>query len=252
VEYRDMAEYKFKDFFPENTVVLCYDKDKWNTITNRLKVTNNWEHYYPFLYENGFAPITKDTDYNDISFQKEVKHPWSDKSFFSKVVIKPITPKIQVNDKYTIELFKNVLKVDLHPVVRFHFLYQVIELLINDKGVADFKIKFIQECQTLHNITTVYDIEKTIWNGIKPKGEGERIADILTAAKITDITKYNNLMNNTIAAEAVIAKQLYAIRNKIVHGYHNLLKDNPNIDTEITKINHDFESLIVDILTQYT
>jgi hypothetical protein len=162
-----------------------------------------------------------------------------------KVNLQKIASPLQQED-YLTELFKELI-YEQHPLVKFHLLYQVIELLIE-------KVLHHELLAVYHKLKKKEIYTRDLQDHIKEFiPEEKRITKLFSDyEQLLDIRDLQNQCDSLLQAlgkakqtGAGIAKSLYAVRNFIVHDYRSLPKS--QIDT-LKKINSSFEILIIDML----
>lgn len=261
------------DFYDKDTNVLIISKKRLHD----LSIDFDLDLYLPSFYKYGYVKLDAPEDFEDIDFNPSNRNAYlKDLKTFDKINISPISKDL-VTEKYVIELFKNVLKRKLHPLVRFHFLYQVIELLINKIGVENYKkklqdgdkvdanfiVSYLRNFNNLMsgNFQSVNDIKeaslaigKTYDYLNSVPNEEDRIKILFDNSSIIDIN-YKELLGYSKAItnmnEDILHKNIYKVRNALVHSYHDLYKKDTEIDVRIQNVNMRFEDIIVDILVQF-
>ena len=128
--------YKLSDFYDPETKVLIVSKKELES----SNIVFDINRYLPSLYKYGYVLLNSDEKkfYNIDTSNTNENVFLKDKKIFDKIEIYSLASDL-LTEKYVIELFRNVLKMKLHPLIRFHFLYQVIELLINKIGITHYK-----------------------------------------------------------------------------------------------------------------
>ncbi|MCP4696601.1 MAG: hypothetical protein GY862_07105 [Gammaproteobacteria bacterium] len=126
------SEYDLKltDFYPEDSVILILWKAQI-------------ESYLPCLYQYGFHHVIAESNLDKASFKEQSEkacqyYQEQLDSLGKKIIAKRISRHLE-NEVYITQLFTNLLPYQLHPLVRFHLLYQIIELLI--PKIASLKFK---------------------------------------------------------------------------------------------------------------
>jgi hypothetical protein len=139
------------DFYPADAVILILWEKRC-----REKIKNfNIANYCPFLYQYGYyyANTTESLANKGTNGFGE-KHREMLDSLKKTIKIKRISSHIENND-YIIQLFTNLLPYQAHPLVVFHLLYQVIELLM--PMIARIRLrKFIKKYQKIMTVLTVF------------------------------------------------------------------------------------------------
>jgi len=162
-----------------------------------------------------------------------------------KVNLQKIASPLQPED-YLTELFEELI-YEQHPLVKFHLLYQVVELLI--EKVLHHKLKTVYDKLKKKEIYT-RDLQDEIKKFL---AEEQRITKLFSDyEKNLDTRDLQNQCDLLLQAlgkseqkDKGVAKSLYAVRNFIVHDYRSLPK--PQIAT-LKDLNSHFEILLVDML----
>lgn len=152
---------------------------------------------------------------------------------------------------YIQSLFLIHFKVDNHPLVQFHLLYQIVELIIDRVSNAETLI-ILHEAR--EKIITTREV------GIKLKklsGEDHRVNLLfnnylskmpLNATSL--ISSCNELIRIFEYEKVSVAEALYKVRNLVVHNFHSISAKDHDL-TMIRAINVDFENVLAEILTLY-
>ena len=263
--------YNLLDFYDDETNVLIISR----TELRRLKIDFDLSLYLPSLYKYGYVLLDSEKDFYDIQVDKSSKNLLlKDKTTFDTIKIHSVADTL-IHEIYVIELFKNVLKMKLHPLVRFHFLYQVIELLINKIGIEHYKRELQKKINVdsiisyLHNFNNLISGNFHSVNEIKgASGEISKIYDSLSKVP-NEEDRIEMLFNHSIKNDTYkkllycskkitnmdsgkLNENIYKVRNALVHSYHDLYNKDKTIDEKIQDINAEFETLIIDILVQYS
>jgi hypothetical protein len=157
-----------------------------------------------------------------------------------------------LNDEpYIRSLFRTHFRLENHPLVQFHLLYQIVELMIN--RISGTEIKGILDLAKTES-TNIQDI------GFRLKrlsGEEYKIRllfdDYLskkpghTAALISSC---NDLIRHFDSEKRAVVDALYRTRNLLVHNFHAVTSKDRNLNL-VKAVNIDFENLLADILSLY-
>ena len=220
--------------FHENTMILLLCKSKIAAIPD-FKIQN----YIPSLYQYGY--LTKNIDDLNNSFKKVNSE---------KIELQSISDFLKQED-YPFELFNDLI-FEKHPLVKFHVLYQNIELLISKILLNEINLLSINI-----ELKKVYtrDIGRKLENFV---AESKRISKLLTeycsptdnfiTLLKTECDNLLNLLDKNEETQGCIDRSLYAMRNFIVHDYRNIPKAYHNY---LIQINCYFELFITDLLINY-
>lgn len=248
------TEYKILDFYDEETVVLIVSKTKLEKLSP-LKI----EDFIPDFFKWGYVLIHKEDDFYIIEVNQQNPHSILDeKKTFEKIKVEPLSKMLR-NEVYITELFKNVLKVKLHPLVRFHLLYQVIELLINQIGIQQFNdnVAALTDLQNIKpsDLRSVHEIKDLLERirKLDVPNEQERINKLIDEKCKLKKVDYQGFYKHDLIDDnnTELPKQIYKLRNLLVHGYYSLFSKDKDIDKKIDLINRELEKLIVDIVINY-
>jgi len=149
-------------------------------------------------------------------------------------------------ENYLRELFEELI-YEQHPLVKFHLLYQVIELLL--EKVLHHELKTVYDKLKKKEIYT-RDLQDEIKKFI---AEEQRITKLFSDYEknldTIDLQNQCDLLLQALGKSEQkgkgVAKSLYAVRNFIVHDYRSLPKS--QIAT-LKEINSYFEILLIDML----
>lgn len=264
--------YKLSDFYDSETKVLIVSKERLES----SNIVFDINLYLPSLYKYGYVLLNSDENFYDIDSSNTNENVFlKDKKNFDEIKIYSLASDL-LTETYIIELFRNVLKIKLHALVRFHFLYQVIELLINKIGIAHYKKELPKKISDELKNTYSSSFENLISGNFQSvneiKGysqkidaflkslnyqtnEEDRIEMLFECSKIKN-NGYENLLACSKTITGMIGGKLYEniykVRNALVHSYHDLYKKDNKIDEKIQELNTEFEYMIVDILKEYS
>lgn len=240
---------KITSIYDEETYILIADKERFET-----ELESDINKIIPALYQMGFCYVEKKNDFEQIFIKKETIEN-IDKDAFSNITIEITSSKLE-QEKYIQELFKSLLKYQLHPIMRFYLLYQVIELLINKIGLEKFdtqkeKIKsFLEDNVAI----TFYEIDDILKKFPKMElSENKRINLLFEEKCGLTLSNYDKLKEKKLFKTNYenLSDLVYEHRNKIIHGYYDLKISIQNIDEKLEEFNYEFEKLIVDIILKY-
>ncbi|MCP4352637.1 MAG: hypothetical protein GY795_44845 [Desulfobacterales bacterium] len=228
----EKQEYSLVEIYDENTILCILSNEK-------LDSDFNFDHYLPDLFKYGY--YIKNIK---ISNSKPLSHHFSQIRFTLKKIVSHLKDEIYVK-----ELFSEMI-YEQHPLVKFHLLYQVVELLMEkilhnelELLITRLKEKKIYTRDFQEKLGSFMTEEKRI---NKLFNEYEQGLDI------EDLQDQCDLLLRTFGKEEQAGtdfpKSLYALRNFIVHEYRNI----PNSEiANINEMNALFELLVVDMLINF-
>lgn len=211
----------------EGLILFVYKKE----LVERLN-DSNLLNYIPSLYYNGYYLQNRSKNVYVVS-------PVGEKIYISE------TSEILKDNKFIEQLFKEIIFSDT-PFVRFHILYQVIELLLEDILIYNLELT-IQK----HKDKKLYT--RSLREKIsKVETEKDRIALLFDKINISNLKECldqacNNFLSNKGRDNLSFPDSLYAFRNFIVHDYRNMLEDT----LIISEINDIFEMIVCELSIKY-
>lgn len=233
---QDICDKEFNEiintqYFFSDAIILIYKKELIKDILD-FKL----ENYYASLYEYGY--YIKPNYANP-----HIKIPKSGE----RITLQSVSECI-VSDKY-IEHFWEMLCIEKHPIVKFHILYQIIELLIED--VLIFSLE-----DTINQFKNKKIYTRSLRERIKKvEAEKDRIS-ILIEKCSTEYDRYKELHEECISfltkrgrEEVGFPDSIYSVRNFIVHDYRFIADDNAL--KEIEDINYLFETFVLNLIIHY-
>ncbi len=225
--YREDCNYKLEDLYDiECTHVFVTSNSNTNTISEY-----NFQNYIPALYDKGY--LSSPGDNNKIIDSR-------DKIKLNKISVDLIE---EVFIKY---LFNEILVAKIHPLVKFHMLYQVIELLI--EKIFNFELKKLLDGLSKE--------EKNLFHLKEELGiianESDRIRKLFNDYSKFDESRKDlkDLCNKLLEAvgrdkKKNAEKALYSVRNLYVHDYRSIPSELTNY---INEINILFEKVVIETI----
>lgn len=217
--------------YSEDAIILIYKKELVRDITD-FKLDN----YFASLCEYGYYIERGYTN-------KNIKAPTAT----GKIYLQSISEDI-ISDKYMTRFFQ-MLCIEKHSIVKFHILYQIIELLIEDILIY-----------SLENTIRLFKDKKIYTRSLrerisKVESEKDRILMLIEKCKL-NIEDYNSLHEKCVAflmkrgREYVnFPESLYSVRNFIVHDYRFIVEETEL--EEINDINALFEMFVLELIIKY-
>jgi hypothetical protein len=238
------AAYTLEDFYGKNRVVLVLSKN----LLTRIDPFNVIS-YLPSLYKKGYHYLTLSNYFIEDSIgQRDIYFEETRK----RITICRTSQYLEDNS-YLSFLFIDLLPYEKHCLVRFYFLYQVIELLIErilNKGLKSFfsEIEGMINTQATILKDKVHDINSLL-------SERNRIQRLFGDYVVNiDYVKLRDECNRLLSLASIdtqeeAAKSLYTARNLLVHNYRTLPQ---NCASYIEDLNDSLETFIIDLLMNYT
>lgn len=244
-ELRANASMKLTDFYPENSIVFVLSHA---TIKDDIKSFNIENLILPLFQFNYY--VLSDKNLKAVS-QKKFKHDYySAIKGKSKLYIDYCSDNL-VADFYIINLFKTVLPVETHHLVRFHNVYQVIEILIEEIFDLDFDNAINQ-----FNKGEITRMDFKVRLG-KILDETKRINDVINYSKIGDNQSEDlkNACNDILSKVQIQLKNsltdaIYKVRSLIVHDYRKF-RDNNDLVELLEIVIFYYEIFVADLLMLY-
>jgi hypothetical protein len=228
------------DFFPEDLIVLIISKESVSGINN-FSINS----YLPSLCNYGYFLYTTkskeiiETSSNIATFYQELRGR-------DKLKIKSISSKYNENH-FIEELYSNLLFISRHHLLIFHYLYQVIEYLIDE----NFKIEFDKLLLQYQNDSiSRLDFREKITESLNEKKRINRINELVKPDnKICTelLDECNRLLAIIDESKVNYVEALYKVRSLIVHEYRKIASRTELIEI-VENINMRFERLISEIL----
>src|SRR5688572_6423177 len=126
-----------EDIYGENTFVFIVYKKYVKDIKRDLNIDFQITNYLLFLYQHGYTYLTS----NNFSSLFEIKSTTPTHKSFTGSTVELISLFDGLLDGilYLNSLVQGLIKLEKHPLVKFHLLYSVIELFISKIFESEFK-----------------------------------------------------------------------------------------------------------------
>lgn len=219
-------KYHIFDFYPENAVILIIDKTKM--------LDFKLDNYLVSLYLHGYS---KNSDTRKID-----SHP--SKLGRKKITIKPICELIR-GDRFLDLLLFEISKVDLDPLLKFHLLYQIIEIFIEDiyKGEIQY---YLDNIETIKH-KDPHELRDELFDVIN---ESKRIAKLFRGINgLTDLRKACKDFLGTELENSSPHNYLYKVRCFLVHNYHKINAEQFEV---LNSINICLEEVVLRLVLEYS
>lgn len=238
VDYVDGKNYSLEDFYEGNSVVVLLSKSEISKIQEF-----RFAKYKVSLYKNGYSTNPKIKKINLEQNQESEKRV--------RVTISPLSDEVR-NEEFVNFLILAISKSSIDPYLKFHLLYQIIELFI--ETIYEKKVtQYVSSPNFSKN--DPHEIRENI---IVMSGDQYRLnclfqkVDNLSQLKESciDFLKNNAIPEDTIGAwkKESSAFFLYKVRSILVHSYHKVDKSKQHL---LESINEQLEPIVLEFLQEY-
>lgn len=239
--YTPSSAFTLEDFYPKDLIVLIICKEKKELVQN-FSIENYLPSlatygYYNYKINDNKKPIENYADIDDYFLNLRKGR--------QRVALKKMNILYSENF-YIRELYKNLLNGILHPLMRFHYLYQIIELMLEDLYEADFN-KNIED----------YSNKKLTRNDLRENlvslNERKRLNRIITENAVEETIKTdlfqecNKIITNFDKNASEVSDALYDLRNLVMHNFRMITEKKEYINN-LDYVNFRFELLINELL----
>ncbi|MCU0284803.1 MAG: hypothetical protein MUF15_00265 [Acidobacteria bacterium] len=243
-EYNTAEIYEISDFYHERTVIICICKRQ---IPNYEDFSI--DNYLPSIFKQGYFLQVK-RDPGDITLKIENDRDESTK----KIQITETAPALK-NKPYLKALLSEVLPYENRNLLNFFFLYQVIEMLMEEIRIITINKnveKIIENKEDSYKCKDIlYEInqsyrETSILNRLKEnhlKGiDNTLLQNLGNACK-------ELLIKNKKKTGQTFCENLYHVRNLLFHQYRDI--EQGDKDKDIDEIIKHFRLVIAEMLLFY-
>lgn len=242
-DYNADGVYKISDFYHENSVIICVCK---NQIPNYKNFSI--DNYLPSLFKRGyFLQVKRDPEYIAIRIDDERDEP-------TKTIRIAQTASSLQNKAFIKSLLSEVLPYENSNLLSFFFLYQVIELLMEEIRIIVINNYVKTMIENKGNPYKCKDILDKISHSYSEKNILRLLIDNhLKNIDKADIENLGNACNGFLEkyqkkTGTAFWDNLYTVRNLLFHQYRDIdQKDSQYIDEIITH----FRLVIAEMLMHY-
>ncbi|PKL85312.1 MAG: hypothetical protein CVV22_08590 [Ignavibacteriae bacterium HGW-Ignavibacteriae-1] len=242
--YNPSISLSIEDFYPKDLIILIISKSQ-KALVNNFSI----EYYLPSLTGFGYYIYKINDNKNPIHNYQDIENFFVNiRNDRQRITLKKMC-NIYSDNFYIKELYKNLLNGVLHPLMRFHYLYQIIELMSEDlyeveflKNIDDYSNKKLTRNDLRENLTSL--------------NERKRLGKIITENSIeqsikTDLFQECNKILIDFEKEANDSPDaLYDLRNLITHNFRKITEKQEHLNT-LDYVNFRFEILIKDLLINF-
>jgi F0F1-type ATP synthase delta subunit len=244
LNYSPSISLSLEDFYPKDLIILIISKDK-KSLVNNFSI----EDYLPSLSVFGYYIYKINDNKKPINNYQEIEDYFINiRVDRQRLTLKKMCSTYSDNF-YIKQLYKNLLNGVLHPLMRFHYLYQIIELMSEDlyeveflKSIEDYSSKKLTRNDLRENLTSL--------------NERKRLGKIITENSIeqsikTDLFQECNKILTDFEKEANDSSDaLYDLRNLITHNFRKITERQEHLST-LEYVNFRFELLINELLINF-
>lgn len=236
---------KLEDIYGENTIIFIAYRKYLREYRKAFK-SFDIENYLLFFYQYGYTYLSS-ANFNSLY---SIKQPnIIAKPFASKVVeLQTVSEYLDDDKSYLNNLIQGLIKLEKHPLVKFHLLYSVVEMFISKIFEAEFKTSV----NSFLNAVDFYDAKERL---AKLTNEKDRINKLFSTKcpglnhfLLKELQDTCNSFLSFVFAPQIFKKPtgeaLYKVRSTI---FHNLRLMPNGYETELEKVLSSFEALIFDI-----
>jgi hypothetical protein len=235
-----------EELYGENTIIFIVYRKYLKAFKTKLGIQFSIDDYLLFFYQYGFTLLSSTNFISLYDLKVENLVP---KKFESGVIELDRISKDLLNDKpYLNSLIQGLIKLERHPLVKFHLLYSVIELFISKIFESDFK-------SSLENFlvsTDFYDAKEKLAKMTNEKGRINKLFSVscpgLDAGLLSDLEDASNTFLSLVFAPKVFKKgvgeAIYKVRSTI---FHNLRHMPAGYENSLADVLQKLEVLILDI-----
>lgn len=242
-EYSGQA--KLEDIYGENTIIFIGYRKYLKEYKKSFK-SFDIENYLLFFYQYGYTLLSS-ANFNSLYSLKQPNY--LAKPFPSKVVeLQTISEYLKDDKTYLNNLIQGLIKLEKHPLVKFHLLYSVIELFISKIFEAEFK----SSVNSFLNSIDFYDAKERLAKLTNEKDRINKLFSIkcpglnhLMLQQLQDTC--NSFLSFVFAPQTYkkpTGEAIYKVRSTI---FHNLRLMPTGYEVELEKVLSSLEDLIFDI-----
>lgn len=234
------GEVSLVDIYSSQLLILTLSNIKTALIANFTI-----DSFLPALYVHKYIFCD-----DQLEIKNLIKHV-SDDASPAKIKIVEMSDILR-DDVYINALYKVHLKETNHPLVQFHLLYQIIELLITR----------IFDCEVIKILNQSESIPHKIAQNLKAiTSEDNRIKKLYECYLLSNkernniniqlVKACNFLLANFNEEKDHVSDAFYHVRNLVVHRFRDVTAIDNGIEL-LHDINREFEYTLTDILCHYT
>ncbi len=239
------AQVSLEDIYGENTIIFIIYR-KYLRAYEKAFTSFNIEDYLLFFCQYGYTFLSP-ANFNSLYSLKQPNI--IAKPFPSKVIeLQAVSEYLSDDKSYLNSLIQGLIKLEKHPLVKFHLLYSVVELFISKIFESEFK----SSVRSFLEAGNFYDAKERL---AKLTNEKDRINKLLSTKCpglnhiiLQELQDTCNSFLSFVFSPQIFRKPtgeaLYKVRSTI---FHNLRLMPNGYEVELEKVLSCFEALIFDI-----
>jgi len=237
-----------ESIYGENTHVLIIHKPYIKIWELQHGDVFKAEFFFPCLWKYGYLHINQSNFkvlYHDRENGSDAENPYN-----NRLELVSIAPKLRSNP-FIINLFTSFLYDQKHEFIRFHLMYQVIELLI-EKVFQNQLGTIIEDFS--NDIDNFYDIREQLSKVANEKSRLKKLFAKFCTGQNTSLDRLQDSCNELLTKVNAKYEQnsptnaLYKVRSVIFHSFRVLPSD---YIEKLKTINDDFEELIISAILNF-
>ncbi|KAA5532399.1 hypothetical protein F0919_16545 [Taibaiella lutea] len=235
------------DIYNSELIVLCTSKAKTDKIF-KFDISD----YIPFLYSSHYFHCSNPKELDLLRYVSTAEQ-------ITSLTIKHISTLLK-DEIFIKSLFRDLLKESNHPLVQFHLLYQIVELLINkvyDSEIENVLLSSKSREKKPHEIlkdisvlqTEKYRITKLIdsYLSIHPTSSAELIG---LCKQVSQFYPQKNVDDEDKKSLNHAGLAFYFVRNMVVHDFRTISERDSNYAI-FKQFVVTFEKFIIEIIINY-
>ena len=229
------------DFYHENIIVFVLSKETLgDNVFSILSYLPSFSNYGYYVWNEGHHQFF--AEQQSIALKKRGQ---------KRITIQKSNLDISQN-QFLSDLYNKHLKSINHFLLKFYFLYQVIEYLMEENFDSDFSF-LVDEYR--NDKLSKNDLKERINSITKERKSISSLFEKVTLdndLKVDFIRDCKLLLDNFYSSPPnQIGDLLYDTRNLVVHRYREIMKDENNVRT-LELITHQLELIINDLIISYS
>lgn len=239
-------EVTLESIYGENTIIFIAYRKYIKEIKTNFNIDFKIEDYLLFFYQYGYTFLSPSnfSSLYDLKLPNFIAKPFPGK----QVELERISEDLKDDKPYLNSLIQGLIKLEKHPLVKFHLLYSVIELFISKIFDSEFK----SSLQSFLNTTDFYDSKEKL---NKLANEKDRIKKLfsnkcpnLNHVLLQELQDASNSFLSFVFAPQIFKKKtgeaIYKVRSTI---FHNLRVIPNGYETQLSNVLAKLEAIILDI-----
>lgn len=240
LEVLDEDKVSLLSFLGEDAVVFIYKIDAFSKPFKSEMIPID-------LLRNGYfyreSPYLEKTDY-----LLEIQHNPQ-----MRITGKIRSENLSLSYDLIFELLNNNYPYQKNVVLRFFFLYQIIELLTDIVLLHDYKLFYSKLPNEINDPNELKKISEKLGNNTKQSGRINRLLNNYCSINMEVKTRLKSCCSIFLNMEdepLEFADAIYSIRNSIFHGYAKLEKT--DFDQQLSDICNELYTSLIDVIETFS